>query len=203
MSDPPQPQQQTPDDPRNHEVSTRKPTGYDMIFPRLKDTRRQALKELYSRENHEASATVLRSEEGGGIPPGSFEMHMAWFKGERRNGDPKPWWPDDDIALVEEVRRERLDHSTTPTRIYGLTEYGEAFTRYMLDAEEAAKEKRPDTLRADLQSQSDRIDAVVNTNTEHDRRISELEEQVSKNESVIGAIKEQLSKYDEALGWSQ
>lgn len=188
-------------DYRGNDESHEKPTGFDKIYPRLKSKRKGGLKCLYQRKNYEASSTVLRAKDGGGIPTGSFDMHMKWFEGKRRNGEMKPWWPDDDITMVELSRREKRNkNDPNPTKYYKLTEYGVRFVQYMLDLESVEKESAPHTLRSDLQDQSNRIDSLVNTDSEHDRRISDLEDEIARKDERINELEGHIETILNHLG---
>lgn len=198
----PEPQTHPPDVP-GPEADTSKPTGFDTIYPRLKERRKKALKELAKsdgegRTQGEASSTVLRAEDGGGIPEGSFSLHINWLHGLDRDGEPLPWWPDEEIQLIEVDRRE--DHGKgNKTKIYALTEYGQRFVRHMLDREAVVEDIDPHSLRSDLEEQTNRVDHLMSELQKRDERIDELEGEVEMLEAKFDTVYEYVEELEEKM----
>lgn len=181
-----------PDDNNASEPEIRdgggKPQGYDAIYPRLKSVRKRALRELYKRDG-EASSTILKAADGAAIPEGSFEMHIAWLRGKRRNGDAHPWWPEDAEPLIEMLRKDDLEYG--PTRIFGLTEYGERFVRYMTAAESDTANEALEEVRMAVQGHGEQIDRMS-------REIEGLKENVT-SESRRGVSKDRVDRIEDEL----
>lgn len=199
---------QTPDGERGESESHTqnkawKPTGFDTIYPRLKSVRKRALREMYQRGG-EASTTVLKAADGGNIPEGSFEMHLAWLRGKRRNGDARQWWPDGANPLIEIDRKE--DRKYGPTRIFALTEYGEQFVQYMFDEEDHTSDESVQELRMAIRGRGEQLSSLTARveSLEEDEddgelkelrgRVSAVEEQLEEHERYIHTILDHLSE---------
>lgn len=197
---------QNPDRPVSHgeeEIpdTRRKPTGFDEIYPRLKEIRKRALRELYKRGG-EASTTVLKARDGGNIPDGSFEMHIAWLRGERRNGDSFQWWPGDVPPLVVMDRMTEREYGET--RMFTLTDYGEQFVQFMLDEEGGASEESIQELRMVVQGHGNQLSTLADRIEDLENRTKDKnpDEDADGGESPtddLDELKQQLASIEERV----
>lgn len=163
-----------------------KPPGFDKIYPRIKEVRKRVLEEMVKRDG-EASATVLRADDGANVPRGSFELHIGWLQGKRRDGESHQWWPEEAPALIKEVRREDRGNNKK-TRIYGLTDYGREFAEWMLSVERSDEDIDPYRLRQGLETQENRIDLILNEVNTQDERLDQVEEELEAQSGRLNTI---------------
>lgn len=180
--------------------SAEKPTGYDIIKPKVRDIRERIIREL-NREG-ELPVAELRSEKRADVPSGSIEYHLAWLQGRDVSGNPLNWWPDEAGAIIEETGREDLGYAN-PVRVMGLTDYGKRFaeafvaetplsTRKTL-SNHTTKLKQHDTIIGQVQTA---VDTVKRKNAGLTNTVESLQKDVKALEDDVEDAKTQASKDD-------
>lgn len=192
-----------------------KPSGYDDIRMSLGEDRKRMLLEL-AKADGTLTARKLQQEDYADIKSGSMYANIMWLQGKDVRGNDLSEWPEGAEPLIETVGRVPTPGGGHPTRKLRLTDAGVKFAVNLREDSKSepqedetdvktvlqSHEQRIRELKTEVERVNDRLDEI-NTDQQEPEDLEELKGRVKNNETELRAIFDQMSKYDEALGWGK